>query len=442
MDPITPQPPTPVQSSVQLKKSKSYFIKFVVVLVIFLFVTTIILGLKLKPVVSTNKVVPEVSSPPTTLKSEYADSKWWILWKVRGISFKTPGYVGFSTNKSPGMTVASSGLDLVVDNVYYQLAHVVENDAYVWDKENDPETFSPYWKIATTWKIKAGFGKCSSFAINPHGSSPQEGELTTIGQNSFTKYEQADQGMGERSRSTTYVLSSKGETCQFIEFENIESKDGALESQYDDPAVFNAIIANDQKIDAHMEKELIPQILNTIHAEAPSTSSWQKYTDEKFGYEFEYPADYIVEKSYDTNFAIISPGPKSEYIYLMLEDASGHDGSAMATATTSFIILAQSEAKMHCATDGPGGGSDCPAIEKTSALINSYGFPGYEMYLTLSSGDPRVLTTKGPVYALDFSPTNYGISGKIRGLFIEPNRSSSASATAAAHIFYTFKLKE
>lgn len=164
---------------------------------------------------------------------------------------------------------------------------------------------------------------------------------------------------------------------------------------------------------------VIPQFETILEGSATSTT-WQVYRDNKFGFEFEYPPRHIVRRSFDTIIEIVGPEPDSSLMLVMLGRAEG-ESYPPASSSTPFLDLAIGGAKSQCAADGgEGGQTDCIAVEKTTKIVNPAGFSGYEIYLTQSSMLPvPAEKTWGPVYALDFIPAGYP---EIRGFFVDPDR--------------------
>jgi hypothetical protein len=165
------------------------------------------------------------------------------------------------------------------------------------------------------------------------------------------------------------------------------------------------------------------------------TADWKTYRNEEYGFEFEYPSDYLVREL--DRITITKPIGEEGYsagveIYLESDRIDGFPaiGSpVLDTSELSFEEFANYAAREHCFVKGTMGMVSCDKVIKQTSFMLLSGIEGYEIYVNVvdmgveRDEEGEIIETKstesekGPIFALDVAEQT---NNKLRGIFFEP----------------------
>jgi len=178
------------------------------------------------------------------------------------------------------------------------------------------------------------------------------------------------------------------------------------------------------------------EIVKTNAQNATSTqdvSDWKTYRNKEYGFEFRYPSDFSIENFKGINWILKLASPENKILLISLE-------SDRFPEIDTFEKFALTMAEISCVADGPRGSAYCDNAYKKSSFTNSTGIVIYEIYLNETTEDyktnQKITRSKGPVFALNFSPIK---NQNIRGAFINLMEGTFSDKEVIDKVISTFK---
>lgn len=170
-----------------------------------------------------------------------------------------------------------------------------------------------------------------------------------------------------------------------------------------------------------------PQSTSSTSSTPDETADWKTYTSKGSGYTIIYPPDFFIEVA---SSIYLKKGPETNLTSVIEIDTPEtgifiENGDKM-----SFEEFSIKLAQAMCEAGGPGGNIYCDKVLKKIPFTNSYGIPGFELYLNVVNDQydrgKSTLPQKGPIFILDVSkqPNHLG-----RALFIIPDHGYPSVAT-------------
>lgn len=163
-----------------------------------------------------------------------------------------------------------------------------------------------------------------------------------------------------------------------------------------------------------------------------TTTEMRVYTNQDYGFFFEYPPQFAVQEFNPEHVAIGSStadgfNSVAEVTVLLDEDE---------TTYGSYEQFLADRARVMCAADGPEATIGCTDIERESAFESTSGLTGVEFYLVEQTRNLQTGTTtsasKGPFYAFNLAANATGTP--YAALIVHPPIAAPEDAVNAALI--------
>jgi len=138
--------------------------------------------------------------------------------------------------------------------------------------------------------------------------------------------------------------------------------------------------------------------------------NWKIYSDIMRCYEFQYPANYLLNEV-SSSIVLLKREDSGWLIETYFEDMADYPRQEFSPAKMTFEEFAFHVAKLACCTDGPSHRGYATDVVRMEPFTNSNKLDGIEFYLTEvsetyleGSEEPEIeKTTKGPIYAFSIS---------------------------------------
>lgn len=186
--------------------------------------------------------------------------------------------------------------------------------------------------------------------------------------------------------------------------------------------------------------EINTEVDFTIIPSADQTAGWKTYTDDKYGFQVNYPKEYIVNQTF--------AGDGVSVIGFNIKKADNNKKIAGAWATMytsdtsefdAFKDFAEEHMLGSCVADGLDVSVYCDKVTQSTSFLNKNGVKIYEIYLNEITANYKTNTKTdsivGPFFAIEF-PQKISSS---RGIYFNITVSNADSEGLLKKILSTFK---
>jgi len=147
-----------------------------------------------------------------------------------------------------------------------------------------------------------------------------------------------------------------------------------------------------------------------------TTTGWQTYTNNKYGFSFDYPSKYSVTTANDLGVGLVDKANGQYEIFVTPEFVLSLDENAR---NQTFSDFAAKQAMEYCKASGSEGQSYCDKVTQQTPLQNQHQLTGHKFYFhwlhQKFQGSAFVTVeeaTVGPVLVYDISKqTNNAVRG-------------------------------
>jgi len=157
------------------------------------------------------------------------------------------------------------------------------------------------------------------------------------------------------------------------------------------------------------------EILSTADNNGKFADS-KTYKNEKLGFEFKYPTNYLLTGSLDEYALFLekeNDAGKANYFLKVLLEGYNTDNESK-----TFEQFAKDSIELFCVADGPNGGQYCKVIA-SQPFQNDSGITGYQINTTEFSEDiyeGKIQRAAGPIFTFDISKQT---NNQVRGIFFD-----------------------